>query len=128
MKIEQIEGLDSHLYELVAPLVMNPRILRQNNNYPFKTSRSHVWFVAVDGSQVLGFLPVEKRDFKAVINNYYVREESLELLRQLVKQAVEALKDYSWAAVSQVDHVPVFTQCGFTVSVEWKKYIKLVKE
>ena len=43
MKIMTLQGTDKLLYELVAPLVMNPAILRQNNNYPFKTSRSHVW-------------------------------------------------------------------------------------
>jgi hypothetical protein len=42
MKIMTLQGTDKLLYELVAPLVMNPAILRQNNNYPFKTSR-FVW-------------------------------------------------------------------------------------
>ena len=35
MKIMTLQGTDKLLYELVAPLVMNPAILRQNNNYPF---------------------------------------------------------------------------------------------
>ena len=38
MNIERFSGTDERLYRAVAPLVMNPAVLRQNNNYPFKTS------------------------------------------------------------------------------------------
>ena len=37
MDIVKLQGTDRKLYEFVCPLVMNPAILRQNNNYPFKT-------------------------------------------------------------------------------------------
>ena len=36
MKIRQIEDNDPELYSLIAPLVMNPKVLKSNNNYPFK--------------------------------------------------------------------------------------------
>ena len=40
----RLNGVDARLYPLVGPLVMNPAILRQNNNYPFKTlSLIHIW-------------------------------------------------------------------------------------
>ena len=42
MNILKLQGLDGRLFDLVAPLVMNPAVLRQNNNYPFKTTRNHV--------------------------------------------------------------------------------------
>lgn len=32
MNILKLGGLDCRLFELVAPLVMNPAVLRQNNN------------------------------------------------------------------------------------------------
>lgn len=48
MKIEKFSGTDPQLYKLVAPLVMSPGILRQNNNYPFKTSIHHIWFVTTE--------------------------------------------------------------------------------
>ena len=38
VQIIQLQGTDKRLYELVAPLVMNPEILKQNYNYPFRTS------------------------------------------------------------------------------------------
>ena len=36
MQIIQLKGKDKHLYRLLAPLVMDPEVIRANNNYPFK--------------------------------------------------------------------------------------------
>ena len=72
MTIEKLDGTSPRLYTLVAPLVMRRSVLRQNNNYPFWTSRSHTWFVAWEGENVYGFVPVEITDSGiARINNYY---------------------------------------------------------
>ena len=38
IQIVQLHGTDKKLYELVAPLVMSPEVLKQNYNYPFRTS------------------------------------------------------------------------------------------
>ena len=58
-QIIELQGTEKRLYQLVAPLVMNPEVLKQNYNYPFRTSESFVWFVAVDGKEVVGFIPLE---------------------------------------------------------------------
>ena len=42
MTIEKLDGTSPRLYTLVAPLVMRRSVLRQNNNYPFWTSRAHI--------------------------------------------------------------------------------------
>ena len=47
MEIEKLGGTTERLYRLVAPLVMKPCILRENNNYPFKTSMHHIWFYSM---------------------------------------------------------------------------------
>ena len=52
MTVEKLDGTSPRLYALVAPLVMRRSVLRQNNNYPFWTSRSHTWFVAWEGEIV----------------------------------------------------------------------------
>ena len=52
-QIIELQGTEKRLYQLVAPLVMNPEVLKQNYNYPFRTSESFVWFVAVDGKEVV---------------------------------------------------------------------------
>ena len=69
MNIEKLHGTSTRLYQLVAPLVMSPPVLRQNNNYPFKTSDHHVWFVALEEEKVRGFMPVEVKDSCVCIDN-----------------------------------------------------------
>ena len=75
----KMAGTSPELYSCVAPLVMNPEIIKYNHNYPFKTGESFVWFVAFadDGNHVLGFFPVEIRKKSAIINNYYVEEDMI---------------------------------------------------
>ena len=54
----QVQGTEKRLYQLIAPLVMNPDVLSANNNYPFKTTEQYVWFIAIDKKSVVGFMPV----------------------------------------------------------------------
>lgn len=61
LKVIKMAGTSQELYQCVAPLVMNPDILKYNHNYPFKTSESFIWFVAFYEKKVLGFFPVEVR-------------------------------------------------------------------
>ena len=77
MEIEKLGGTTERLYRLVAPLVMKPCILRENNNYPFKTSMHHIWFIAIEEERVVGFMPVEIKDKYAVINNYYIMPDNI---------------------------------------------------
>ena len=86
MTIEKLDGTSPRLYTLVAPLVMRRSVLRQNNNYPFWTSRSHTWFVAWEGENVYGFVPVEITDGGiARINNYYVSGDNPQLLARFLR-------------------------------------------
>lgn len=39
IQIIQLKGKDKHLYRLLAPMVMDPEVIRANNNYPFKNKR-----------------------------------------------------------------------------------------
>mgnify|MGYP007047238369 CR=1 FL=1 len=40
MEILQLDGLEPQLFNLIGPLAMNPKVLRANNNYPFKNDRT----------------------------------------------------------------------------------------
>lgn len=84
MNIEVLSGIAPRLYELVAPLVMSCSVLRQNNNYPFKTSKHYLWFVAMERDTVIGFIPVEIKGTCVVINNYYVKGEDNAVLASLI--------------------------------------------
>lgn len=126
----QLQGTDSKLYQLVAPFVMNPRVLRKNNNYPFKTTEDFIWFVALDSQQVVGFLPVEIKNSCAVINNYYVyEEEEKEILSLLLSDAIQALgSERTLLSVTLTEHQAVFESYDFMVDKEWKRYIKMRRE
>lgn len=64
IQVIQLKGKDKHLYQLLAPLVMDPDVIRANNNYPFKTSEDFVWYIAIDNRDVIGFIPVEQKSGK----------------------------------------------------------------
>ncbi len=89
VQIIQLKGTDNRrLYELfVAPLVMNPEILKQNYNYPFRTSEDFVWFVAVDKRKVIGFIPVEEKKKECIINNYYIESNNEEHAEIVIRES-----------------------------------------
>lgn len=126
--IEHLDGLNPHLYVLVAPLVMNPEVLKQNRNYPFKTTKNHQWLIAMSEKKVIGFLPIEVRRQQAIINNYYIQGENKEILDLLIKSALDRLgKEYFLVSVTQSQHVNTFLQNGFVIEREWKNYVRMRK-
>ena len=126
MNILKLQGLDSRLFGLVAPLVMNPAVLRQNNNYPFKTTRNHVWYIAVDEERVLGFMPVKMTLTNNCIDNYYVSGDDSSVIEGLLDRIIHDFSsDGSLVAVVQERHVEDFSSKSFIPYVEWKKYVKM---
>lgn len=126
MSIEVLSGIAPRLYELVAPLVMNCSVLRQNNNYPFKTSKHYLWFVAIEGDMVTGFIPVEIKSTCVVINNYYVRGEDSKTMSSLINAVLEHFKSTSIIrAVVHTRHEDIFASNHFFVTQKWKLYIKM---
>ena len=106
----QVQGTEKRLYQLIAPLVMNPDVLSANNNYPFKTTEQYVWFIAIDKKSVVGFMPVEHRRSGCVINNYYVSGDNRETLSLLISSVLEAIgKEVRLFAVVMVNHQAVLS-------------------
>lgn len=134
MQIIQLKGKDKHLYRLIAPLVMDPEVIRANNNYPYKTGENFVWFVALEDKEVVGFIPVEeKRGRRCIINNYYVntdgekREEILSLLLTAI------LKEYipgEWLVntVTLIQDKESFEKFEFiSLDKKWTRYVKMYR-
>lgn len=125
----KMAGTSPELYSCVAPLVMNPEIIKYNHNYPFKTSESFVWFVASSEEQVVGFFPVEVRKKSAVINNYYVSNNDedvfLSLLEAVINEFMGAEKVLE--AVVQKPHESFFLAQGFEIERTWSLYLKMKK-
>lgn len=129
IQIVQLQGTDRRLYQLVAPLVMNPEVIKQNYNYPFRTSEDYEWFVALDNKNVVGFIPVENKKFESVINNYYIKGKNEGTLKLLLEKIVEtADSERGFTAVSFLEDTAVFKQFGFSEEKVWTRYVKMKKD
>lgn len=128
MNIAKLNGEDDELYRRVARLVMNKDVLASNNNYPFKTSANHVWFVAYDDNDTTtGFIPVTVRNRNATINNYYVADDDMDTLHELLDRITADMhQNFAILSVTQRQHIPTFRKCGFTTMFEWEKYVKMI--
>lgn len=129
VQIMQLQGTDKRLYELVAPLVMNPEILKQNYNYPFRTSEDFVWFVAVDKKKVIGFIPVEEKKKEYVINNYYIESNNEDTLKLLLEKVIsETNTSKELTSVTFMEHSSLFKDLGFSEEKIWTRYVKMKKD
>ncbi len=134
IQVIQLKGKDKHLYRLLAPLVMDPEVLRANNNYPFKTTENYVWFIAMKERKVVGFVPVEQKSGKkAVINNYYVNAEKTEredILSALLVAAITEFSQDKWMlhSVTLVQDKEIFEQFEFaSLDKNWTRYVKMLR-
>jgi hypothetical protein len=126
MDIIQLEGEDQRLYYLVAHLTMREEVLNYNLNYPYRTSSEYCWFIATDKGNTLGFVPVKRKEGKAQINNYYVKDDDSEVFSVLLEKVVGALSlDFEIESVTQIRHIPDFERNGFSVTLYWKRYAKM---
>ncbi|MEL5894105.1 hypothetical protein AAE250_11435 [Bacteroides sp. GD17] len=129
IQIIQLQGTDKRLYQLVAPLVMSPEVLKQNYNYPFRTSEDYVWFIALDNRHVVGFIPVERKKSEYVINNYYVKKKNVDTLKLLLEKVIDTLdKGVNLTAISFVEDKDVFKEQKFSVEKVWTRYVKMKKD
>lgn len=127
--VVKMAGTSPELYSCIAPLVMNPEIIKYNHNYPFKTSESFVWFVASSEEQVVGFFPVEVRKKSAVINNYYVSNNDEDVFLSLLEAVINEFMgaENVLEAVVQKPHESFFLAQGFEIERTWSLYLKMKK-
>lgn len=126
IQIVQLKGTEKQLYKLVAPLTMSPEVLKQNYNYPFRTSEDYIWFVALDNKHVVGFIPVENKRNEHIINNYYVKEKNADTLKILLETVIEVLgENADLTAISFLEDRAVFEELGFSEEKIWTRYIKM---
>lgn len=126
MEIMILGGTEKKLYELVAPLVMNPAVIRQNNNYPFKTSAKYIWYLALDGNEVVGFIPLKPTNNGYCIDNYYIKGDDSETIVFLLKNVVKNSADSRiLTAVVNKRHVKDFQENYFKTFLELKNYNKM---
>lgn len=127
MKIITLNGTDLQLYQLVAPLVMSPAVLRQNNNYPFKTGKGYLWFIAVDDvAGVQGFIPLKPSGKGFYIDNYYIKGDDRHILGLLLCSVLEHIsQERILRALVHKRHIDTFTDYGFVSIIPLKLYEKM---
>ena len=124
--IIKIEGSDKRLYNLVGPLVMNPDILIANENYPFRNTDHHVWYIAMSGKsrRVIGFLSVVGNH---ITNDY--TSGNIDLLEALLEQALADQKTKTTIRfIAGVNELPLMEKLGFTVNKTGVKYYRVFKK
>lgn len=122
----RMDGADAGLYPLVGPLVMNPAIIRQNNNYPFKTSTRYWWYIAMADGVVAGFMPVKKNGLRCHIDNYYIQGDRAETIDALLPHVVEDAESGSLlTAMVHKRHAEAFRRNGFRAVKRLSLYEKM---
>ena len=126
MEILCLAGTDKRMYELVAPLIMNPAIIRQNNNYPFKTTDKYLWYIALTEGIVEGFIPLKPTLSGYNIDNYYIRQDEDVTLDELLKRIIDKHgESQSISALVHKRHTSAFLRNGFSIWLEMKNYNKM---
>lgn len=124
IRIEKVWGTDGRLYELIAPFVMNPEVIRLNGGYPFKNTEDHLWYISVKGkNMVTGFI--------SIVNDHLCNDftwQDKDLLRILIERALmDVEKGTLVTFVADNSDRPLLEEMGFSVDKEWTKYFKMAK-
>ena len=94
-------------------MVMDPEVIRANNNYPFKTGEEYVWFIAIE--------------------DYYVKAEGTvreEILSHLLPAIVAEFRPESWLlnSVTLVQDKETFEKFEFvSMDKKWTRYVKMYR-
>lgn len=126
-KVRIFEGKSPELYLAVGRLILSPACLRENNNYPYKSSRMFTWHVLYQEENVVAFMPVEKKiDGGYKIDNYYAtpdRERGNQLLKLLKSVIKETGNETSPVrATVQKRDAGIFKYMNFITIRETKLY------
>ncbi|MDR1503191.1 MAG: hypothetical protein LBT43_12150 [Prevotella sp.] len=124
IRIEKVWGTDGRLYELIAPFVMNPEVIRLNGGYPFKNTEDHLWYISIKGkNMVTGFI--------SIVNDHLCNDftwQDKDLLRILIERALADIEKGTLVTfVADNTDRPLLEEMGFSVEKEWTKYFKMVK-
>lgn len=125
MAIEKIFGYEQRVYQLIAPFIMNPEVIRLNGGYPFKNSEDHVWYVCIDKENMV-------RGFISVFNNKLCNDftwQDLDLLEQLIRRALQDVaKGNDITFIADTNDLPLLEKLGFSILKPGVKYFKMGKK
>ena len=123
-RIEKIWGTDHRLYELIAPFVMNPEVIRLNGGYPFKNTEDHLWYISIKGkNMVTGFI--------SIVNNRLFNDftwQDKDVLKQLLERVFNDIEKGTLITfVADNSDMGLLEEMGFSMEKEGTKYFKMAK-
>ena len=123
-RIEKIWGTDHRLYELIAPFVMNPEVIRLNGGYPFKNTEDHLWYISIKGkNMVTGFI--------SIVNNRLCNDftwQDKDVLKQLLERVFNDIEKGTLITfVADNTDMGLLEEMGFSMEKEGTKYFKMAK-
>lgn len=122
MKTEILKGTSEKLYHLIAPLVLNAAIIRQNDGNPFKTSEKHVYVVAISGNKCVGFLPLCHKTDYFETNNYYALQRDPKIMEAMIKSALKYVgKGATLKIIAQKYDYKIIESLGFSKTAAFVK-------
>jgi hypothetical protein len=125
MTTEILHGTEKRLYDLIAPLVLSPFVIQQNRGIAFKTSRKHVWILSVEENEkCTGFLPMQLKNNRGEINNYYIQDRNEELLSALLTDALAFAQTQNLKIIdiiTQIEDYETIQKIGFVVEKQFVK-------
>ncbi len=124
MELISLHGTDDRLYELVARLVMDPDVLRLNNNYPFKTSTQYTWYICLVDGEVVGFMPAKMTANGLYVDNYYIHDDDKDVFDRLIDNVL-ASTDRAVTALCHKRHTEAFRAHGFIICTVFAQYNKM---
>ena len=127
METITLHGTDERLYRFLAPLVMDPGVIRYNNNYPFKTTDAHTWYICLDGNDVAGFIPAKNTPRGIHLDNYYIRDDDPAVLGLLICRILDDASG-SVTALCHKRHSHTFGLHGFVTTSVLAKYDKMLHD
>lgn len=128
--VVKMAGTSPELYSCIAPLVMNPEIIKYNHNYPLKPANHlfGLWHFRTKTIMSWAF-SCGNTEKSAIINNYYVEEDAkdvfLSLLEAVTNEFLTTGKELE--AVVQKPHESYFRTQGFEIARAWSLYLKMKK-
>lgn len=130
LKVRIFEGKSPELYLAVGHFVLSPACLRENNNYPYKSSRMFTWHVLYHEDQVVAFMPVERKlDGGYKNDNYYATSDRergnqlLKLLKSVIKESYDETSPLR--ATVQKRDAGIFKYMNFITIRETKLYVMM---
>jgi hypothetical protein len=75
--------------------------------------------------KVLGFIPLEQRRSRWLVNNYYVEHDDPDVLKALLKALPT---QYELDAIVLIRHKAIFQRAGYKTTSELRQYVKMTKK